>query len=139
MRQDIIDQLVREDRRYPNDRDWATVCERAGYKCEYCDKDMLASLDDYLSKVHDHIIPQRAHGENHVRNYSLSCSVCNTLKGGWNPAEEAEEDASRDPRALIPAIRRYLRKKRGHEYENFSNYQQIVGYPSSHQQCSCCE
>ena len=135
MREDVIDRLVREDRRYPGDRDWAIVCERAGYKCEYCDKDMLASLDNYLSKVHDHVIPKEANGENHVENYALSCAVCNTLKGRWNPAE----DASRDPRTLIPAVRRYLRKKRGHEYESLSKYQKIVGYPSSHQQCSCCE
>ena len=56
IRQDVIDQVAREI--YPGQRwgeEWATVCERAGYKCEYCDKDMLASQNDYLSMQNDHI------------------------------------------------------------------------------------
>ena len=142
MRQDVIDQFACE---FYADKEWrerwATVCERAGYKCEYCDKDMLASLDDYLSMEADHITHQSAGGCDTVDNIALSCSVCNgkKLKDKWNPAEKAEEDASRDPRSLIPAVRRYLKKKRGCKYEEFSRYIQIVGYPSSHQQCGCCE
>ena len=139
MRQDVIDRLEREDTNPTADRIWAIICERAGYKCEYCDKDMLASLDNYLSKQRDHIIPKSAQGSETVDNYALSCSTCNDrrLKGTWNPADDAGEDASRDE--LIQAVRRYVRKKRGHKYEEFSRYIQIVGYPSSHQQCGCCE
>ena len=139
MRQDVIDRLEREDTNPTADRKWAEVCERAGYRCEYCDRDMLASLDNYLLKVQDHIIPQSAGGSNTVGNIALSCYNCNSrkLKGNWNPADEAGEDASRDE--LIQAVRRYLRKRRGSKYKEYLNYQEIVGYPSSHQQCGCCE
>lgn len=134
MRQDVIDRLVREDRRHPGQRNWAIVCERAKYKCEYCGKDMQDSLDNYLLKENDHINPK---GDEDVENYALSCRVCNSLKSDWNPVCVVGQDASRDD--LIQAVKRELRERRGREYEKFLEYQQIVGYPSSHQQCGCCE
>ena len=138
MREHVIDRLEREDTNPAADRDWAIVCERAGYKCEYCGKDMLASLDDYLSKQVDHIIPRAAGGCDTVDNYALSCSVCNgsKLKDKWNPACVVGQDASREE--LIQAVRRHLIKKRVNKYEEFLRYREIVGYPFSHQECSCC-
>ena len=137
MRQDVIDQLVREGLA---DRLWAKVCERAGYKCEYCDKDMLASLEDYLSWQADHIIPWRANGEHTFDNIALSCPTCNMrLKRGWNPVDAAGENACR--RELVRVVREHVEVKRSqlNYEENFSRHREIVGYPSSHQQCNCCE
>ena len=141
MRWDVIDQVAREI--YPGrgwGREWATVCERAGYKCEYCDKDMLASVNDYLSMQNDHIIPQNANGRNHIDNYALSCPTCNMrLKRGWNPADEVGEGACREE--LIQAAKKYVSEERSRFNWNeiFSQHREIVGYPSSHQQCRCCE
>ena len=134
IRYDVIDMLywsIYDDKAWG--AEWAEVCERAGYKCEYCDKDMLASLDNYLSMEKDHIIPKSAQGREIVDNYALSCSTCNgsRLKGTWNPADEAGEGASRDE--LIQAVRRELKKRRDRKYEEYLDYQEIVGYPSSHQ------
>ncbi len=141
IRQDVIDQVAREI--YPGQswgEEWATVCERAGYKCEYCDKDMLASQNDYLSMQNDHIIPRRANGQDDIKNYALSCPTCNMrLKRGWNPADVAGEDACREE--LIQAARRHVSEERSRFNWNeiFSRHREIVGYPSSHQQCGCCE
>ena len=135
IRQDVIDRFARE--LYPGKpyaEEWAEVCERAGYKCEYCDKDMHDSLDNYCLKENDHINPK---GAEDVDNYALSCRVCNMLKRNWNPADEVGEGACRDK--LIQAVRRELKKRRGRKYEEYLKYQQIVGYPSSHEQCGCCE
>ena len=138
---DVIDQVAREI--YPGKswgKEWAKVCHRAGYKCEYCDKDMLASLDDYLSMQNDHIIPRKANGEDHINNYALSCPTCNMrLKRGWNPADDAREGASRNE--LIQKAKEYVSKERS-ELDCigiFLKHREIVGYPSLHQQCSCCE
>ena len=54
MRQHIIETVVREGLA---DEFWATVCERARYRCEYCDKDLMKSPDAYLAWQADHIIP----------------------------------------------------------------------------------
>ena len=140
IRQDVIDRSARE--LYPGEEwaeEWATVCERAGYRCEYCGKDMLASVDDYRSMQNDHIIPKKANGQNHIDNYALSCSVCNgpRFKGQYNPAKDVGEDAKRDKK--IQAVRQHLIKKRVENYEHLLRCREIVGYPFSHQQCGCCE
>ena len=132
MRQDVINRLEREDTNPTADRIWAIICERAGYKCEYCDKDMLASLDNYLSMQRDHIIPRNAQGSETVNNYALSCAACNDrrLKGSWNPASVVGDDACRDE--LIQAVRQHVRERRSNKHEEFSRYQQIVGYFGQH-------
>ena len=139
MRQDVICQVARVF--YPGKpyaKKWAKVCERAGYRCEYCGKDMLASLDDYDSMQADHIIPrnQEAQGCDTAENIALSCPLCNMLKGRWNPAQEGERDNSRH---LIPAVRQHLTEKRANKYKEFLEFRRIVGYPFSHQQSGCCE
>ena len=144
MRQHVIEELHCEIHVHKRDgkkwgRDWAKVCERAGYRCEYCGKDMLASLDDYLSMETEHIVPRSAGGCDTVGNSALSCPVCHgkKLKNDWNPAEYAGEGAGR--KELIQAVRKYLIGKRVDKYEEFLKYRQIVGYPFSHQEGSCCE
>ena len=124
MRQHVIDQLQREGLA----GGWAPrVGERAGYKCEYCDKNLLASVDDYISWQHDHIIPQCADGEDTLENLALSCSICNTqLKKKWNPANVAGKDASREE--LIQAVRQYVREARSGWAENLSRFRKIVGW-----------
>ena len=138
MRQDVIYQLFHEI--YANQRDgrkwgvkWATACERAGYRCEYCGKDMLASLDDYRSIETEHIIPRSAGGSEELDNLALSCPVCNSqrFKGRYNPAKDAGEGASRDK--LIQAVKEHLIKKRVENYKEFLRYRLIVGYPCSYQ------
>ena len=106
MRQDVIDQLRREGLA---DAWTAEGGERAGYKCEYCDKDMLASVDHYLSWQLDPIIPESAGGDHTLENVALSCRECTVrFKGSWNPAYVAGEDASREQ--LILAVRENVEK-----------------------------
>ena len=124
MRQHVIDQLQREGLA----GGWAPKAgERAGYKCEYCDKDMLASPDAYVSWQHDHIIPQLAGGQDTLENIALSCSVCNVLlKGTWNPANEVGRDASREDKIL--AVRKYIGERRSGWAEDLSRFREIVGW-----------
>jgi 5-methylcytosine-specific restriction endonuclease McrA len=84
---------------------------RAGFKCEYCDKDLLASVDNYKEWQKDHIIPTSKGGEDINENIALSCKTCNVnIKSRWNPADVAGENASRQE--LIKAVREFVREKR---------------------------
>ncbi len=127
MRQHVIDQLGREGLAHA----WTTeVCERAGYKCEYCDKDMLASMDNFLSWKLDHIIPEAAGGDRTLENMALSCRECKVqFKGSWNPVYVAGEDASREE--LIFAVREDVKEKRSSWFHRLSRYREIVGWEES--------
>ena len=102
------------------------IGERAGYKCEYCDKDMLASVDDYaFSWQCDHIIPRAAGGEDTLENFSLCCAICNMwIKKDWNPQDVAGENAGREE--LIQAVRQRV-KEAWHSWEpNLLRVREIV-------------
>lgn len=124
MRQHVIDQLREEGLMGGPSPE---IGERAGYKCEYCDKDLLASVDDYVfSWQCDHIIPRAAGGEDTLENFALSCAVCNRIKSKWNPAKKVGENASREE--LVQAIRQYISKVLSGWTENLSKVREIVGW-----------
>ena len=124
MRQHVIDQLWEEELMGGPSPE---IGERAGYKCEYCDKDLLASVDDYaFSWQCDHIIPRAAAGEDTLENFALSCAVCNRIKSKWNPAKEVGENTSREE--LVQAVRQYISKVLSGWTENLSKVREIVGW-----------
>ena len=127
MRQHVIDQLRGEGLAGV----WtAEAVERARYKCEYCDKDMLASVDNYLSWQLDRIVPESAGGDHTLENVALSCRECAVrFKGPWNPAYVAGEDASREE--LILAVRKNVEKKRSSWVFCLSRSREIVGWEES--------
>jgi len=70
---------------------------RAGFKCEYCGRDLLASFDDYDSWQMDHIYPQskqQVEGGLKGLNIALACKTCNFRKRakvyGQLPTSEEE-------------------------------------------------
>lgn len=87
--------------------------ERAGFRCEYCDADLLANVDVYHGLwARDHIIPRKAGGPDSLENFALACSFCNQIKRDWDPRTDPQvaDDAGRD--ALVAATRRYVRERR---------------------------
>jgi len=71
-------------------RTWAKptpeIAERAKYRCEYCDLDFLASLENYKLWQVDHIVSVNAGGNEGIANLALTCRRCNRdYKGRWNP------------------------------------------------------
>lgn len=127
MRQHVIDEL----RRAGLAGAWtAEAGERARYKCEYCDKDMLASVDNYLSWQLDHIIPESAGGDHTLENMALSCRECKVrFKRSWDPAYVAGKDASREE--LILVVRENVKKKRSSWVHCLSRSREIVGWKES--------
>lgn len=94
-------------------RFWETgvnLAERAGFRCEYRDRDLLGSLAAYYWNWEtDHVVPRSADGADDASNWALACRLCNQLKGAWDPRPTAATTA-RD--ALVAAARAYLATRR---------------------------
>lgn len=99
---------------------------RAGFKCEYCDKDLLASVDNYKEWQKDHIIPLSKGGEDINDNIAISCKTCNVnIKGRWNPADESTSD-NPSRQELINVVRDYCIKRRTKMLSDICLFRQIV-------------
>ncbi|REG82154.1 HNH endonuclease [Marinomonas pollencensis] len=99
---------------------------RAGFKCEYCDKDLLATVDNYKEWQKDHIIPLSKGGENINENIAISCKTCNVnIKGRWNPADEStSENPTRQE--LITIVREYGIRRRTQMLSDVCLFRKIV-------------
>jgi hypothetical protein len=88
--------------------DTARLAEQAGYKCEYCDFDLLASVEAYKMFEIDHIVPLTKGGSaTAFTNLALSCRHCNYhAKRVWDPRSITGNGASRED--LIRTVRRYI-------------------------------
>ena len=89
---------------------------RARFQCEYCDRDLLASVDDYDAWQVDHIVPASREGASHISNYALACKTCNFLKRHSTPTESIDPVADRAHaiavvRALVQ-VRRHAKDER---------------------------
>lgn len=94
-------------------RETLAVWRRAGHRCEYCDADLLASIDDHLygSNV-DHVVPGAG---NDAENLALSCKMFNFVKRDQSFADPdrplarseivARVRARAQPRCLQPTLR----------------------------------
>ena len=101
---------------------------RAGFRCEYCGRDLLASLNEYKSWAQDHIVPQKYGGAHTFENMAVSCHPCNSAyKKDWDPRTVAGRDASRAE--LIEVTRRFIEEKRRAEEAVLDQVREIVGWP----------
>lgn len=103
------------------------LAERAGYRCEYCGIDLLATVEHYRMFQVDHIIPTSAGGPESFDNKAIACQVCNVnLKGRWNPAPYVRNEVSRDE--LIETVREYIAERKVAAENELAEVQRIVGY-----------
>ncbi len=66
------------------------IFERDDYRCQFCDRDLLADLDTLLDATIDHLYPKSLGGDNSPENLVTACRTCNMLKDNA-PAETIEE------------------------------------------------
>ncbi|QXP71268.1 HNH endonuclease [Polaribacter sp. R2A056_3_33] len=99
---------------------------RANCKCEYCDKYLFESVDNYKLWQVDHIIPKIS-GYKDVENFdnkAISCVQCNTaFKGKWNPADQIGYNKIREN--YIEVIRKYIKEKRTKKEAELSEIKEI--------------
>jgi len=86
---------------------------RDNYRCIYCGRDMISSLDDWLSLEIDHLQPTSKGGKDEEDNRVTSCNVCNKLKSSYYPKENPPP--SGDKEKQIQVMREYVLKKRAAE------------------------
>jgi hypothetical protein len=97
----------------------------ADFKCQYCNKDLLSSVDNYKEWQTDHLIPSSADGADSKENYVICCRTCNFIKGRWNPAAVCSNPhPSREQ--LISVSRDYILKKRTETKTQIERYREIV-------------
>ncbi|MGU9938072.1 HNH endonuclease [Empedobacter brevis] len=101
---------------------------RAKCKCEYCDKDMFESADNYKLWEVDHIIPKSSQIEgfdyNSFDNLAIACKQCNSsFKSKYNPVESIGSNKSREE--YIQDIRSYIQEFRSDKEEELLEIKQL--------------
>ena len=100
---------------------------RAGLRCEYCDRDLLSSLDDYKAWTQDHIVPQRFGGADTFENMAVACHPRNSAyRKAWDPRSVAGATASRAE--LVTATRRLIAEKRAAEQAVLTEVREVTGW-----------
>jgi hypothetical protein len=89
------------------------------YRCAYCGRDLFSDVDTFMGSTLDHIVPQCSGEPESDTNKALSCAVCNTLKGGFDPREG---DLTRHKEQLISRAREYIFKRRSEKVVEFFKY-----------------
>ncbi len=99
---------------------------RAGFKCEYCDRDLFACADSYKTWQEDHIVPHIAGGDpDNIENIALSCRECNvSFKSRWDPRVEVGNHATRAQ--LIDAVRIYVAARRERTEKEIERYRGLL-------------
>ena len=78
----------------------------ARFSCEYCDRHLLGSIEDYDSWQIDHIDPVSKGGlEDSLENKAVCCKTCNFMKRNQKP-----EGSTREER--IESVRQVIHRKR---------------------------
>lgn len=71
------------------------------FRCVYCDRDLLASYDDYNSWACDHIIPVARDGNGTEENIVICCRTCNFLKRSYVPSGDTRAERVADARRYV--------------------------------------
>lgn len=110
--------------------DWseeqAQLAVEFNFKCAYCDKNLISSVDNHREWQTDHIVPSYENGEDKLENYALSCRTCNTIKHIWNPLKAYIGKGVPSKRELIEISRSYVSTVRAKEKSDLDKYQEII-------------
>ena len=105
--------------------EWDRAYQRHMARCAYCGRDLLVDFDIYMSAHLDHLVPQAKGGDDSEENKVLACSVCNILKGDFDPRSASA--ASGGMQALLRASRLHIAKRRAEKIEEYFSYLKKYG------------
>ena len=94
------------------------------FKCEYCGRDLLASIEDYDAWQLDHVVPTSKDGPDSFENLALCCKACNFMKLRYAPI-----GATRDERILD--ARRHIEERRARKTAELYRVRAIANYAPS--------
>lgn len=96
----------------------------ARFKCEYCNRDLLKSVNDYDAWHKDHIVPVSKGGSGDFGNLALACKTCNFIKSNWLSDNSAFLELSRKQKISI--IEEYITKKRAIKYKKLAEIRDLA-------------
>lgn len=82
---------------------------RANFCCEYCERDLISSVNDYDAWQVDHILPRTDERES-LWNLALSCKTCNFLKRHSIPTDPIDPKSDRSH--AISVVRELINERR---------------------------
>ncbi len=97
----------------------ARLGARAGFRCEYCGKDLHASVDAYDSWQVDHIVPSSKDGDGHFDNLAVACKTCNFMKRNRTPDGETRS-------ARIADAAKYIQLARARKLQEIADVRSVV-------------
>ena len=109
----------------------ARVGMRAGFRCEYCGLDLLASVGSYKLWQLEHIIPSRLKKERgedpqDPENLAISCKACNVdFKRGFDPSRHVGPNPTRMD--LIQAVKAHIAPRRERCELELAHLRRILG------------
>ena len=71
------------------------------FRCYYCKRDLLASIEDFDVWHFDHVIPVSKMGTDDIANKVVACKLCNFVKRNFDPRSEAGEGATLEELRVI--------------------------------------
>jgi len=109
----------------------ASIYSKCHFRCQYCGFDGLSSVDAYWSLQVDHILPKSKYPQFKDDKYNLviTCSVCNNLKGTFDPSKGGGKYTSLDKKdhdILINKCRDYIFEKRAEQTKIFLELKELV-------------
>ena len=97
---------------------FSEVFERDNHRYIYCGRDMLTDFETFQTTELDHLVPASRGGPDATENLVTACSVCNRLKGNFDPGDydplKTEE--------YIDSIRRHIMKRRAIRMADFISW-----------------
>ena len=86
-------------------------------RCTYCGRDVLHDRLGFACQVGDHLLPQGHYQQfsGDTRNEILCCSLCNSVKGDFDPlfdGEDPGEMLEHHRRTLVQRAREYILQQR---------------------------
>lgn len=85
-------------------------------RCQYCGFDGKNDFGRWRHLEVDHLIPKAKGGGDSDENKVTSCQRCNTIKGSYDPRNEAMNKSKEE---LIMAARKYIIEIIAHEHLAF--------------------
>ena len=107
---------------------WGEVETKLGiefdFKCAYCDKDLLESVDNFKEWQKDHIVPSSKGGLDEDTNLALSCRTCNFIKSRWDPRLRLGSNPTKAD--LVNVAREHVSEKRKEAQSEINSYLEII-------------
>ncbi|MFA7235383.1 MAG: HNH endonuclease signature motif containing protein [Phycisphaeraceae bacterium] len=99
----------------------------AKFRCEYCGRCLIDTVDDYFYFTEvDHIHPVAKEGPDVIENMAYSCKACNFIKRAWVPNADVKWDANQR-RKRIAEAKCFIQAERQEKADRLKRVQALLG------------